>query len=49
MREASKICQNWVNGLTWNGASLTTITLDCIMILEILDYILRTLADKIVK
>jgi hypothetical protein len=46
LQKASKIYQNWVNGLTWNGASLTTTKLNCIMIFKILDYMLRALGNK---
>jgi hypothetical protein len=48
MWEASKVCQSWVKGLTWNGASITIITLNCIMILNKLDYMSKTFVDKIV-
>ncbi len=48
MWEVNKVCKSWVKGLTWNGASITT-TLDCIMIFKILDYMLKTFADRIAK
>ncbi len=47
MWEASKVCQNQVKGLTWNGASIAA-TLYYIVILKILDYMSRTFIDKIV-
>ncbi len=49
MWETSKNCQSQVKGLTWNGASVIVATLDCIMILKALDYMSKTLANKIAK
>ncbi len=49
MWEASKIHQSRVKGLSWNCASIVVATLDCIMILKILDYMSRTLVDKVIR
>jgi hypothetical protein len=48
MWETSKVCQNQVKGLTWNGASIVIVTLNCIVILNKLDYVSRALVNKIV-
>jgi hypothetical protein len=48
MWEASKMCQSQVKGLTWNGASIVVVGLNCIVILNKLDYISRTLVGQIV-
>jgi hypothetical protein len=45
MWEASKVHQSWMKGLTWNGASIVMATLNCIMILKAIDYMLRALAN----
>ncbi len=39
MWEASKMCQSKVKGLTWNGASIVVIGLNCRVILNKLDYL----------
>lgn len=44
MQEASKMCQNWVIGLTWNGASIVIIVLDFMVILKRLDYLSKAVA-----
>jgi hypothetical protein len=49
MQEASKVHQSRTKGLTWNGASIATIALDCIVILKILDYMSRALIDRILR
>ncbi len=49
MWETSKDCQSQIKRLTWNGASIIVATLDCIMILKALNYMSRTLVNKITK
>jgi hypothetical protein len=48
MWETSKMCQSRIKGLTWNGASIAVVGLNCIMILNKLDYLLRAFVDQIV-
>jgi hypothetical protein len=48
MWEASKMCQSWIKGLTWNGASIAVIGLNCIVILNKLNYLSRALVNQIV-
>jgi hypothetical protein len=49
MWEASKIHRSQVKGLSWNCASIVVATLDCIMILKLLDCMSRTLIDKVIR
>jgi hypothetical protein len=46
--EAYRVCQSQVKGLTWNDASIVVVTLDCIVILKIFDYVSKALANKMV-
>ncbi len=48
MWKASKVNQSRIKGLTWNHASIVVATLDCIIILKILDYKSRALVDIII-
>jgi hypothetical protein len=49
IQEASNVHQSHVKGLTWNGTSIATTMLDFIVILNMLDCIYTTLAERMDK
>jgi hypothetical protein len=46
IQETSNVHQSYIKGLTWNGTSIATATLDFIVILNMLDCMSRTFAKR---